>query len=461
MDNKYIINRTFNKMLLCLLIGNTLAFCYFFLRNYNHVKTDSVKVVRGQYHRLSGRGKNSLRIPIDPGDFELDLDQFGSKFADQLEYEECDTCNFVSVSKSVYVYSAYYDVREGRNIRVVGIAYFPRYGTLECLFQDSSISTHALFYKSGEDHSLPYSACLITCPVPENVSPDNLRQHGIILVGRFGNKTIETEFKVFVPNSEIDKLDFTVCIPPLYGNISLRKIVEFIEVTKILGANHFTFYDYDMHENLTKLLQAYEDMGIVTVKPWKHSFTHDHVWYYGQSATVWDCMLTNMASSKYIAFNDIDEFIVPRKTDCWKDMMESIKDVTSGSIAAYRFQSAAFDNTRVSLTSTPSLRVQEFVTLETIVRDRKPNPMRSKLIVDPQKVFEAGIHHLARGMRRQDRLMNAHEKDAILHHYRIFGDLTVKEEDLTVDLTMWKYFNQITKAVDTRREWLRTKHVFI
>ena len=60
-----------------------------------------------------------------------------------------------------------------------------------------------------------------------------------------------------------------VCIQPIHTlyNRALW-FVEFIEMYRILGADHFTFYDHSAGPEVKKILNYYEKIGLVTVMSW-------------------------------------------------------------------------------------------------------------------------------------------------------------------------------------------------
>lgn len=464
-----------NKCLFVFILVNLSVCCYYIMtvENSATVGTEvNVRQGKDRSKRLHPQSFDDLNIPNDPIDYRkrevFDIKHLRPGRIAFIEPEHCDTCDFIKVSKSVFIYSVYYDVRVGRHIRIVGIAVSLDHGDVKCMFEGNDTAVPAFFHKSQEDHALPFAAHLITCSVPDNVDTENLDQNGVTLVGQLelSNKIteIKTNVKVVVHKPVVPKREFTVCIPPLYGNLSLFGMVEFLEVSKILGAEHFVFYDYDVHKQLHSLLQTYEKAGTVTFKPWKHKFTHSHVWYFGQSASVWDCILDNMDTSRYIVLNDIDEFIVPRNADDWITMMEKINNETMlranvDNIAAYRFQSSAFDNSLISNPPSVSSKIKNLVTLEAIIRYKELNEQRSKLIVDPQKVLEVGIHHLARGLKKNHGYIVIQEKDAVLHHYRSFG-LPVKQKLLIIDKTMWKYEHKIIGAFEKQRSLLENFNIY-
>ena len=67
---------------------------------------------------------------------------------------------------------------------------------------------------------------------------------------------------------------FGVCIKPIHSNFSSpQSIIEFIELYKILGVSHFTFYSVSVSRQTSCLLQKYIDQGTVQVLPWNLEFS--------------------------------------------------------------------------------------------------------------------------------------------------------------------------------------------
>ena len=62
--------------------------------------------------------------------------------------------------------------------------------------------------------------------------------------------------------------DFAVCVPPLYGTITPATLVQFVELTGMLGAQHFVFYVGDVSDCLRRVLGAYEAEAVATTIPW-------------------------------------------------------------------------------------------------------------------------------------------------------------------------------------------------
>ncbi|KAH3720454.1 hypothetical protein DPMN_063353 [Dreissena polymorpha] len=333
---------------------------------------------------------------------------------------------FVQVGKDIFVYSAFLDVRQGRFVRIVGIIVDETYrkpGELLCNI--AGTKAKATFHRSRESHSLEYAAVLISCEIPMTVSTDLLAKNGLLLEGHESQSLRnELNIQVKIPTKKTQgtgDLKIGVCVPPLFGNISPMKLIEFIEVTKIVGASHFIFYNYEIHDSLMRVLNMYVNLGDITMKPWKHNFTKSQIWYYGQSASIWDCLLDNMYAFDYIAFNDIDEFIVPRKMHTWQGMIQALlrqKQMLDRTIiAAFEFNSYIFKES----SNNPRVTTNHYLQLTTItsnMRTEASDAIRSKVIINPRKVFELQIHHLGQGLGPEDEAVRISDSYAAVHHYR-------------------------------------------
>uniref|UniRef100_A0A1I8FPB0 Glycosyltransferase family 92 protein n=1 Tax=Macrostomum lignano TaxID=282301 RepID=A0A1I8FPB0_9PLAT len=104
-------------------------------------------------------------------------------------------------------------------------------------------------------------------------------------------------------HTRLDGRPFTVCVPPLFGSPSDRKLLDFVEMSRALGAEHFVFYLTDeIYSNngvLLKLLTSYASRGLATLFHWKPVLAVHH------------CLYWNMGLSKYAVFQDFDELLVP------------------------------------------------------------------------------------------------------------------------------------------------------
>uniref|UniRef100_A0A1I8IAL4 Glycosyltransferase family 92 protein n=1 Tax=Macrostomum lignano TaxID=282301 RepID=A0A1I8IAL4_9PLAT len=203
--------------------------------------------------------------------------------------------------------------------------------------------------------------------------------------------------------SAISPRQFTVCVPPLFGSPSERKLLDFVEMSRALGAEHFVFYLTDeIYSNngvLLKLLTSYASRGLATLFHWKpvNEF-RSQIHYHGQVLAVHHCLYWNMGLSKYAVFQDFDELLVPNsaKYKSWTDLAKDIDDGTHcGFSAFFEPDQSYFDAKRTAGVSR----------------------VRTKCMVKPDLIFEMGIHHISKQNIEEMTPENKEPDVALLHHY--------------------------------------------
>ena len=94
-------------------------------------------------------------------------------------------------------------------------------------------------------------------------------------------------------------------------------IREWITYHRIVGVEHFYIYDNESEDNLKEVLQPYIDARVVT-----------YIYFPGclkQKAAYNNAIKCFKNETKWIAIIDIDEFIVPIKTEKIIDALNEIK----------------------------------------------------------------------------------------------------------------------------------------
>lgn len=252
----------------------------------------------------------------------------------------------------------------------------------------------------------PYAVSLSTdhCKVPSNILP------------------------IIYPREQ--KRQFTVCVTPLNFNYSKAyELVEMIELNRILGAEHFVFYNYSTNSNVNHVLEYYKKMGIVEVLEWNLPMKVDtwpkkknepvEIHYFAQLAALNDCLYRNMYVSKYIVFQDLDEFIIPRKQLTWIEMLQNLPKGR----AAYMFRCTFFrkewPDTETNFSGKNSAKQYKMNTLLKQSRESKilGRSHRAKYIVDPTKIDTVGIHNIWR-FRSGNSAHFVDPEFARMHHYR-------------------------------------------
>ena len=243
--------------------------------------------------------------------------------------------------------------------------------------------------------------------------------------------------------------NFSVCVPPLHKNFSQAySLVEWIELNRILGVEEFTFYNYSTAHNVDQILSFYSKLGWVKVLPWDLPLSQIH--YFGQMAAINDCLYRNRNKTKYLAFFDIDEFLIPKQSVdyTWSDMFKRFPDV-----GAYGFRNVFFRKNAKHFYpenySVEKAKKFSLVTLTNFVRDTFIYRMgvRSKLIVDPNKIDTIGIHYVWKYKLDKNRhtTHSVDIKDGLLHHYRIWHK---KNNESIIDTGLLKYKEELIKRVE-------------
>ena len=248
--------------------------------------------------------------------------------------------------------------------------------------------------------------------------------------------TIQTEIAITFP-VKTRKL-FGVCIDsPLFGPITARTIIENIEINKALGAEWFTFYIYSINQTSMQVLRDYANDGTVeVVQNWGQGLPADSVNYFGQTLSINDCAYRNMYRVKYLIYTDLDEFVVPKKSIGWLDMM---KEIDSHRYGTYLFRNAFFfesiinngsEKLATKVQSTPTTwcggKLPKFLTLFIRSWNVYPPGTRSKYLIKPVHPSIVGVHEVFQQLKYERSLIFQTKTYivppdfALLHHYRTF-----------------------------------------
>jgi hypothetical protein len=333
--------------------------------------------------------------------------------------------------RTAYLYSAFLDQRDPKNrlVRVLAILEGRHRPRLDCEFRSANGTSHKVvvkYYEMCENHMRRYGSFMLLCQLPDHFKPffvavgvNDTGSGRVVLPLRMATGTTRKKHK------------FGVCIPPIFGNIRKETLVEFIEMTSILGAEKFVFYDYDSTEAVRQIFRYYVKTGRVVIQPWRLPALEAHsgkklpitkqnttryaasgsrgTWYHGQSLAINDCLYKYMDDFEYLSFNDIDEFLIPTFLNSWEKLMRfKYRDVHAG----YCVESAFFDPT-ARTNKGGDLVTQKFTSRTTPV-----NKSRRKCIVRPERIVEMGIHHVSRTTDEKYAAQPVDSRHALLHHYR-------------------------------------------
>ena len=105
---------------------------------------------------------------------------------------------------------------------------------------------------------------------------------------------------------EIKNKQHKVSICAIFKNEAIY-LKEWIEYHKIVGVEHFYLYNNNSEDNYEDILKPYIADGQVTLTQWPQN--------QAQTQCYQDCTVRFSSETEWLAFIDIDEFIVPNTTD--------------------------------------------------------------------------------------------------------------------------------------------------
>jgi len=130
----------------------------------------------------------------------------------------------------LYLLSAFWDQRpndfdnrhNGTYIRLMAVVHTGVWNEkLVCDFGPRQ--TAVAFYEMCENHRKPYGGFIISCRVPDDVV-----EAPCFVTVTAGDHSVEVPVRTLRPRSYSHS--FTVCVPPLFGDIHPARLVEFFEV---------------------------------------------------------------------------------------------------------------------------------------------------------------------------------------------------------------------------------------
>ena len=410
-----------------------------------------------------------------------------------------------------FVYSAFYDRRNGKSVRVIGATktrnpervwcrlFYPKGGKNGT--EDLTVTMLGRVKIIRENWNLKYSACFVLCPLKDlqapyavsivarlRVKPKNLlvvqkTDHDPSLQLLFNNSVANgftNASNLFSWNENRYTREFlsaiperiALCVKPLHFNYDKALyLLEFLELNSILGVTHATFYNHTIGTKAQCVLDKYMDGTrdkllrrtipefvkpmTIEILPWSglRMESQKEIRTEGLFAALNDCLYRGMYSYSHIIFIDLDEFIIPHKNRTLSELIQWVSTPTYRQNAgAYSFQNAFFylqfpDDE--SLEDSDLLQ-RALLTQRKTQRRKKlhPQKQRSKYIAKPESVIEAGNHFVWEFMAGKGHL-NVAPDVAFLHHYRVceFGGEDCIKAASVQDRTAHKYSGELVARV--------------
>ncbi|XP_066418910.1 uncharacterized protein [Molothrus aeneus] len=361
-----------------------------------------------------------------------------------------------------FIISPYFDDRESKVTRVIGIVHHEDVKQLYCWFccqvNGKIYVSKAKIDVHSDRFGFPYGATDIVCLEPKNCDPTHVSIHQ----SPYGNIDQLPRFEIKNRKPETFSVDFTVCISAMFGNYNnVLQFIQSMEMYKILGVQKVVIYKNNCSHLMEKVLKFYIEEGTVEVIPWPINshlrvsyswrFLQDgtHIGYYGQITALNDCIYRNMERSKFVVLNDADEIILPLKHPDWKTMMNSLQKQNPGA-SVFLFENHIFPETISSHTfnisswnTVPGVNILQHVYKEPVRNNKVENPR--KMIVDPRKVIQTSVHSVLRAFGKS---VYVPVDVALIYHCRKGLQGNLPRESLIRDTTLWKYNSSLIMNVN-------------
>ena len=400
---------------------------------------------------------DSLEEDLAPEDFFFPLQV--SRYEICANIREAEKLQFDELLEGTVVYSAFLDYRfrEQSFIRMISI--LPSYEStqLYCHFVNSR--TQEFFTSVVEIEELginlgySFQGFLLSCDIPEEIDSYILCSVNISTEPESYLQTNKNtkEIPIHVMDHTVNAETYGLCVPPITGEISLTQLVEFIELFQVLGVSHVTFYDSGVSEKTREVLGYYRERGLLSVYPWDlPHYISSNIQDKGQSAALNDCLYRNMGRFAYIAFNHLDEFIVPLKEKSTFKILESVKDED---VAGYCFQGFSFDTSKdadVVKSSKTQLYTQRFTS-----RTKAPIDELSRCVANPQKVISLDLNTISNPAKDY---YTTHYVEPTIANMFYYGKCNNREWDCSnthKDHTMEKYCEELEIRFNATMSYLR------
>lgn len=198
-----------------------------------------------------------------------------------------------------------------------------------------------------------------------------------------------------VPAKPRIKQDIAICVQASYGLLDWHRIVEWIELQRILGVSRVGVYDHDLAPGPgLRVLRRYDAEGMVELRksdplpiPGKQQLL-----LHG-TPVINDCMYRYMHSYRWIFVIDFDEVLIPRRSYNLREMVGYLEKMAATKTPPP--VNYLFLNQYYFLDSPPDPAVPDTYT---ILRYRKTPPttrqgVAMKSYVDPEKCAQMHNHY--------------------------------------------------------------------
>jgi Glycosyltransferase family 92 len=269
-----------------------------------------------------------------------------------------------------------------------------------------------------------------------------------------------------------EKTEFAICVRNAvfpFEDMSVR-YVEWIETQLALGASKIYFYVMDVHPNIGKVFDYYEQRGKVQVLNYTFPSGHPRVRglqleYQGveskrtmrwEVATLNDCYYRNMYKHDFIAMIDPDEVLMPKQSFLtWHDLFQNVtrqNGIKRQDVNAFNFVQTYF--LKGNVTKTPlNPNIPDFMyMMQHTQRIAKHSSVtqNNKCFHSTSNILLVHNHFPLECVGGWCNNIDLDNNLAQLNHYRrdchrVDGKCDVGNMTMVTDMNLWKHRHRVTK----------------
>jgi len=256
----------------------------------------------------------------------------------------------------IHIYSAFFDsrwtLRSQPQVAVIGVIdrRLSQQRRLWChvwydVVHDATVLS-AYLMPTGAGKLMPDGSELVehvvTCPVTTHECVP------VSVALAWGTSISEiTTFRVPVEQAQntSHQHNLAVCVSASFGHVDTRRLIEWIEMQQILGAQLVVIYNHSVSSSVGHILSKYNDADVSRPRielRQSQAFMPDADVLLHMSPVINDCMYRFSARFRYFAVIDLDEVIVPRHVYTITALIESLLIKNTIPVALFIFRNAYF-----------------------------------------------------------------------------------------------------------------------
>ena len=173
---------------------------------------------------------------------------------------------------------------------------------------------------AGGPCEVPHRAVVMVSQHPNTSHPDQLNQ----------TNSLPVEYPA--QEGEVERIHVGVCGPLLYGTVDPYRLLEWLEMLKLLGVEKIVMHNHSMDQSTADIMKVYTDQGLVELRQVRQQGIvgflaqnkyRDDIYAIG-TILLTDCMYRNMFRFDWMAVLDLDELIIPRNHRNYSSLLSEL-----------------------------------------------------------------------------------------------------------------------------------------